>query len=191
MPHVIERASSGRAKCRGCGGNIAAGDHRLGERLPNAYSNQDGLETTHWFHLRCAAFRRPDAFLEALASTADEIADRADLEQEARLGVAHGRLSRVAHAERAASARAACRACREKIDKGAWRIALVYYEDGRFVPSGFIHLPCAATYFETTALLTRLRHFSAALSHADIAEIQAGLATPPQKQGAPDVTPDV
>jgi hypothetical protein len=177
MPHIIERASSGRAKCRGCGEKIAAGEQRLGERLPNAYANEDGLETTHWFHLTCAAFRRPEPLLEALSASADVVDDRATLEREARLGVMHPRAQRVNSAERAASARAACRGCREKIDKGAWRIALVYYEDGRFTPGGFVHLHCAAAYFETPAILVRLRHFSPALTDVDRADIEAGLAT--------------
>ena len=56
MPHVIETASSGRAKCRGCGEKIAAGELRFGERLPNPFAEG---ETTHWFHLECAAFKRP------------------------------------------------------------------------------------------------------------------------------------
>jgi len=172
MPHVIERATSGRAKCRGCGATIAAGSQRLGERLPNSYANADGLEITYWFHLACAAYRRPEPLLEALATTPDAIDDRAALEDEARAGVAHPRLSRVGHAERAASARAACRSCGEKIDKDAWRIALVYYEDGRFSPAGFIHVPCTAGYFETTAILSRLRHFSPALTEDQFAEIQ-------------------
>jgi ribosomal protein L37AE/L43A len=171
MPHVIERAPSGRAKCRGCGASIAAGSQRLGERLPNSYANADGLEVTYWFHLRCAAYRRPEPLLEALSTTTDTIDDRPALEQEARAGVAHPRSCRVGHAERAASGRAACRSCSEKIDKDAWRIALVYYEDGRFSPGGFVHVSCAAAYFETTDILTRLRHFSPALSEDQLVEI--------------------
>src|SRR4030042_208734 len=64
MPHVIEAAATGRAKCRGCGGKIAALELRFGERLPNPFA--DG-EMTHWFHLDCAAFKRPEPLLEALA----------------------------------------------------------------------------------------------------------------------------
>ena len=68
MPHVSERAPTGRAKCRGCGRPIAAGSLRLGERLPNPFAD-DGGEMTHWFHPACGAFRRPEAFLAAAAES--------------------------------------------------------------------------------------------------------------------------
>ena len=41
MPHVIEPAASGRAKCRGCGEKIAKGKLRFGERLPNPFGDGD------------------------------------------------------------------------------------------------------------------------------------------------------
>jgi hypothetical protein len=134
MAHVIERATTGRSKCRGCGARISAGDLRFGERLPNPYA-EDESEMTHWFHLACATFRRPESFLETLSSTSEPIDDKASLEHEAKLGIAHRRLPRVNTAERSSSGRANCRSCREPIEKGSWRISLVYYEEGRFVPS--------------------------------------------------------
>jgi len=174
MPHVIERAASGRAKCRGCGERIGAAELRFGERVPNPYAEDEG-ETTHWFHLACAAFRRPEPFLETLTTRPEAIEGRAAWEHEAELGRTHRRLPRVSTAERAASGRAACRSCREAIAKGAWRISLVYDEDGRFVPSGFIHVRCARSYLETIEVMARLKHFSPALGDADLAEIQAEL----------------
>jgi hypothetical protein len=178
MPHVLERASTGRAKCRACGGKIAAAEWRLGERVPNPFGD-DGSETTHWFHPACGAFTRPEAFLEAVKSLA-EPPDPNDvqkdlLEREATLGVAHHRLPRVRGAERAPTGRATCRACKALIDKGAWRIGLAFYEDGRFSPSGFIHIACASGYLETSAILPRLRHFSSALSDAELQEIEGAL----------------
>jgi len=175
MPHVIERAATGRAKCRGCSGRIAAGEVRFGERLPNPFADE-GSEMTHWFHLACAAFRRPEPFLETLAGAADPLADRDRLEREARLGAAHRRLPRLTTAERAPTGRATCRSCRELIEKGAWRISLVYYEDGRFMPSGFIHAGCARVYVETTDVLDRVRHFSPDLSEPDLVDLRAALA---------------
>jgi hypothetical protein len=174
VPHVIERASSGRAKCRGCGGSIAAGEWRFGERLPNPFDEKGG-EMTHWFHVPCAAYRRPEPFLETLATAAQPIENREAIAQAADLGARHHRVPRVSTAERATSGRAACRACRTPIDKGAWRIALVFYEDGRFSPSGFIHVHCAPAYLETSDIMPRLRHFSPTLTAADFDEIQAEL----------------
>jgi hypothetical protein len=175
VPHVIERASSGRATCRGCGGRIVAGEWRFGERLPNPFDEHGG-DMTHWFHVPCAAYRRPEPFLDTLGTTAEPIENREAIARAAALGAAHHRVPRVGTAERATSGRATCRACRTTIDKGAWRIALVFYEDGRFSPSGFIHVRCAPVYLETSDIMPRLRHFSPALTTADLDEIQAELA---------------
>jgi len=68
MTHVIEPAKTGRAKCRGCDRPIAKDELRFGERVANAFG--DG-ETTLWFHLQCAAYKRPEPFLEALEGRAD------------------------------------------------------------------------------------------------------------------------
>ncbi len=174
MSHLLERATSGRAKCRGCGGKIEANELRFGERLPNPFADE-GTEMTHWFHIPCAAFRRPEAFLETVAGTTEAIEDRERLEREAGLGIAHRRLPRLTTAEQAPTGRATCRSCRELIEKGAWRISLVYYEDGRFVPSGFVHARCVQAYVETTDVLDRVKHFSRELSASDLAELAAAL----------------
>ena len=91
------------------------------------------------------------------------------------VGVAHRRVPRLGIAERASSGRATCRACKELIAKDTWRIALVFYEEGRFVPSGFVHVGCVPTYCETVAVMPRVRHFSPALTESDAAEIEAQL----------------
>jgi len=172
--HIVEVAPSGRAKCRGCGRVIAKGERRFGERLPNPFADEGG-EMTHWYHPLCAAYRRPEALLEALPTLTEPLEGQADLEREAQLGVTHHRLPRVNVAERASSGRAACRACREPIAKDTWRISLLYYEDGRFAPSGFIHIACAPGYLETTDILPRVKHFTPELSETDVAEIAIAL----------------
>jgi len=169
---VIEPASSGRAKCRGCNRPITKGELRLGERLPNAFG--DG-EMTLWFHLRCGAYLRPETLLAVIG---EEPADQllATLGAQARFGIEHRRVPRVHGAERATSGRAHCRACRELIAKGEWRIALVFFDEYRFDPGGYLHVGCAHTYFETTDLLDRICHFSPELGDADRAELGAALA---------------
>ena len=72
MPHVIQPATTARAKCRGCGEKIAAGELRFGASLPNPFA--DG-ETTHWFHLECAAFKRPEPFLETVEASTEALPD--------------------------------------------------------------------------------------------------------------------
>jgi hypothetical protein len=130
---------------------------------------------THWFHLPCAAYRRPEPFLETLAGAAVAIDGADQWSQQAHLGVTHRRLPRVSTAGRATSGRATCRACKEAIAKDTWRIALVFYEDGRFVPSGFIHAGCTQSYLETTDILDRVKHFSPDLSAADLEELRAAV----------------
>ena len=174
MAHVIEPAVSARAKCRGCGERIAKGALRLGERLPNLFGEGD---MTLWFHLPCAAYKRPGPFLEALGTTTEKVGDVAPLEHAARHALAHRRLPRIDGAERTPSSRAHCRHCRELIERGGWRIRLVYYQEGRFEPSGYVHLRCAPDYFQTADVIDHVRQFSPALTEADLAEIRVGLET--------------
>lgn len=178
---LIERAATGRAKCRGCGAAIAKDTWRIGESVPNLFANTDDAQARHWYHPACAAYRRPEAFLQALDGSDAAIDDREPLLAEAQLGVAHERLPRIDRAERATSGRAACRECRAAIAKDSWRLALLFWQDGRFVPSGYLHPGCAAAYLGTTAIAARLRHFTPDLTDADLAEVTAGLnATPSQ-----------
>ena len=172
MPHVFESASSGRAKCRGCGVAIAKGELRFGERLPNPFA--DG-EITHWFHPRCAAFKRPEPLVQALGESGEGIPGRDDLERIARASLAHSRLQRIDGAERAPSGQAKCRSCHVPIERGTWRVRLVFHEEGQFAPGGFVHLACCGTYFESVDLFEPLLHFSSALSDADREELRREL----------------
>ena len=175
-PHVFAPAPTGRAKCRGCGRALAKGELRFGERVPNPFG-EDGAETTHWYHVACAALTRPEAFRHALPEATESIDDRAMLEREAGLGAAHERLPRARAAERAPTGRATCRACRELIPKNAWRLALAYYEDGRFAPSGFVHARCAREYFGTGDILWRVKYFSPELGERELEELGQELAS--------------
>jgi len=176
MPHVIEPAPTGRAKCRGCGQAIAAKSLRFGESVPNPFAEGD---TFHWFHPECGAYKRPEAFTEALATAAEKPEDAGQLAFEAAEGIAHPRLQRIDGAERASSGKAQCRSCKTPIAKDSWRIKLVFYEDGRFNAAGFLHMPCAGPYFETKEVLPRVRRFSPGLTEAEVAQIAAELLTAP------------
>ncbi len=176
MPHLFEPAPTARSKCRGCGERIAAGALRFGESLPNPFAEG---ETTYWFHPECAAFKRPEPFLEGLGSLAEPPEEVARLEAEARLTVEHPRLARVDGAELDPSGRARCRSCRAAIAKGAWRVRLVFYEEGRFSPGGFVHATCARAYFETADLLPRLRRFSPLLDEGSLSAVAAELGSGP------------
>ena len=132
-----------------------------------------------WFHPGCAAYKRPEPLLEALGETAQNVPDRDGLERAARGGLAHRRLPRIDGAERAPSGQATCRSCREPIARGTWRIRLVFYEEGRFSPGGFVHLDCRKAYFETDDILDPVLHFSTALSDEEREELRRACSAAP------------
>jgi hypothetical protein len=179
MPHIFEPASSGRAKCRGCGRTLTKGELRFGERLPNAFGEG---EMTLWFHPLCAAYKRPESILQALGETPEGVPDRAALERAARGSSAHRRLPRIDGAEHAPSGQAKCRSCKERIERGSWRIRLVFFEEGRFMPGGFVHLDCRKAYFERDDVTDPLLHFSAGLSDGDRAELMRACGADPNSR---------
>jgi len=119
---------------------------------------------TLWFHPACAAFKRPEPLLQALAETPEKLPEREALESAARSSLAHRRVPRIDGAERSPSGQARCRSCREAIARGSWRIRLVFFEGGRFSPGGYVHLTCRKAYFETSEVLEPILHFSPNLS---------------------------
>ncbi len=169
--HTIESAASGRSKCRGCNQAIAKDSLRFGERLPNPFA--DG-EMTHWYHIDCAAFRRPHQFAEVINEYNGQL-DTGRLTKVVEQGQQHERLERLCGAERAPSGRARCRACRQTIDRDHWRLALQYFEETGFNPAGYIHISCAGEYFGTALIMDRVRHFAASLSTEELTEIESSL----------------
>jgi len=162
MPHVFQPAATNRSKCRGCKQPLQKGELRFGESLPNQFGEG---EVTHWFHPRCAAYKRAEPLLEALQAA--DVPDRDILEGLARTSTAHQRLARIDGAERSPTSQAKCRQCREPIEKGGWRIRLVFHEEGTFSPGGFVHVACHKTYFEAGDILEQVLHFSPALTPED------------------------
>ena len=160
MAHLLAPATTGRSRCRGCTRLIERGELRFGERLPNLYG---AGESTLWFHPSCAAYKRPQSFVEVLRSESD-VPDRSALEGAANQGVTHRRLPRIDGAERSPNGRARCRSCREPIVRGSWRVRLVFFEGVRFTPGGYVHLDCRLSYFGIEDILERLLHFSRELS---------------------------
>ena len=170
MAHVFEEAPTGRAKCRGCGVAIAKGELRFGEKLPNPFGEG---EITHWFHPLCAAYKRPEVILESLEAAPDAL--REGLERAARVALAQPRLPRIDGAERSPGSQANCRQCRERIEKGTWRIKLVFHEEGVFSPGGFVHIACRKDYFAADDILEQLLHFSRALDADEVTQLKAAL----------------
>lgn len=175
MTDVVEVASSGRAKCRGCTKPIAKDDLRFGERVPNPFAEGEA-ELTYWFHVKCAAYRRCERFVTLTPEQLAGIPDADLLKERAELGVAHHRLPRIEGLERAKSGRAKCKHCKETIEAQVPRIILAFWEEGRFGPMGFVHLTCAPAYFETRALLPWLDHAAPEATAALASEVGAALA---------------
>jgi poly(ADP-ribose) polymerase-like protein len=163
--YVTQIASTGRAKCRGCERGIARGTLRFGESLENPRA--EGRQTTFWYHPRCVAYKRPEALIEFLDGEGT-LSDEVPLRRIAEAGREHPRLARIHRATPAPSARATCRSCRALIEKGAWRISVVFYEDGYLNPAGYIHAKCVGAYAGTTdSAMERIEHFNPDLSDDD------------------------
>ena len=128
-----------------------------------------------WFHPMCAAYKRPEPVLEALGETSQLLFDRERLEHDARTSVQHRRLPRIDGAELSPSGQAKCRNCHQTIERGSWRIRLVFYEEGLFSSGGFLHPQCSKTYFETDDILARVLHFSSDLGAGQIEELRTVL----------------
>lgn len=146
---------------------------RFGESLPNAFG--DG-EMTLWLHPLCAAYKLADALLEALQQVTEPVPDTETLRAAALKSKAHPRLSRIGGAEHARSGQAACRHCQEPIAKGTWRIRIVYYDEGRFGPGGYIHIACSKAYFETDDVLEPVLQLSPTLGEADRQDLESSFA---------------
>jgi hypothetical protein len=61
----------------------------------------------------------------------------------------------------------------------------VFYEEGRFVPGGFVHLDCRKAYFETDDVLDRVLHFSRDLSADEREELRRACGDGPSGPSLP------
>jgi hypothetical protein len=190
MPDRIEIAASGRARCRACRRAIGKGEERFAEAAPNPVAEG---ETQHYYHVACAAERRPKPFGALLAAGVPARPDLEALSAAVALATAHHRLERLGVLERAKSARANCRNCREPIEKGGWRVAIQPIEDGRMAAWGFIHLRCVAAYAGVKPSAERLLRYSE-LSAEESQEITQALQALPEPDPnvplAPEPEPD-
>ena len=105
MSDVIEIAGTGRAKCRRCQAKIDKGELRFGERVTNPFGEG---EATHWFHLACAAEKRPEKLVAALEGFEGDVPDRERLGAIAAAGSENPKLTSILRVERAPTGRAAC-----------------------------------------------------------------------------------
>jgi hypothetical protein len=174
MPDVIEAASTARSKCRACREKIEKGVLRFGESVPNAFGEGDA---THWFHLPCAAERRPEKLAVALETHEGEVPDRESLLQIAKDGAQNPKLADVRRAEHAPTGRASCQQCHEKIPKDALRVAFEREatEGQPMATTAYVHLGCGAEFFGSVGLKGKLIRTSPELSDEDKIAIDAAI----------------
>ena len=134
---------------------------------------------TLWFHPLCAAYKRPESLLQGLLEAPEAVPDREALERVAHGSSSHRRLPRIDGAEQAPSSQAKCRSCKQPIARGTWRIRLVFFEEGRFLPGGFVHLDCRQAYFERDDVRDAVLHFSPDLSDEERGELTRALDPSP------------
>jgi hypothetical protein len=172
MAETIETAKTGRAKCRACRQPIEKDTLRFGEEQPSAFA--EGMQMV-WYHLACAAKRRPVQVKAALDAFAGEVPDRAALE--ASMAEADESPSVYPYAERAPTGRSRCLSCREAIDKGALRIATERELEAMGRPgTGYLHPRCAAEFLQVDDLLGALKANSRGLDDADVSALEQELA---------------
>ena len=169
MSDVIEPATTGRAKCRRCGGKIEKGVLRFGESVPNVFGEGDA---THWFHVACAAESRPQKLEPVLRSTAVELPERTVIERAIEDGIKNPQLLMIKHADRAPTGRATCQHCREKIEKGTLRVAIERETEAAAMSAvSFVHARCIREHVGSTGLVDKLRRTSVELPQEEIDEL--------------------
>lgn len=169
MPDVIEPASTGRAKCRRCGGKIDKGMLRFGESVANAFGEG---EATHWFHVACAAESRPQKLEPVLRSTPVDLPDREVIEKAMADGIENPQLLMIKRVDRAPTGRATCQHCREKIEKGTLRVAIERETEAAAMNTvSFVHARCIREHVGNIGLVDKLRRTSPELSTEEFDEL--------------------
>jgi hypothetical protein len=175
VAHTIEVAKSGRAACRTCKQTIAKGELRFGEEVKNQFSDGPSLQ---WHHMTCAAKNKPAQLSEALVSTTEQIADRAELEKTIADAKKTQKPGQFPYADRAPTGRAKCIGCHQTIEKGTLRVAVEREVDtGAFMgkSAAYLHPKCAAEAIEGGDVFERIKANSFNLEEKDLEELKTGL----------------
>jgi hypothetical protein len=125
-----------------------------------------------WYHLPCAARKKPAQLRGALAAFAGEVPGRAELD--AAIAEADQTASLFPYAEHAPTGRSSCLQCREPIEKGTLRVATEREVGMGRTGAGYLHPRCAGQYLKPEDVAAVARN-SRGLSEADLAELQQQL----------------
>lgn len=177
MPHMIESAKSSRANCRACKKPIAKGELRFGEEVANAFA--PGEMTYNWFHLECAAQKKPAALKQALDANGIEVPNKDELMKTIEVAGKTARPSTYPFAEHAPTGRASCLACSEKIDKDALRVAIeTDVEGGGFTSKrpAYLHPSCTSEHVGDDELFDKIKANSLNLTQEELEFLEEELA---------------
>lgn len=177
MAHTIEVAKTGRAGCRACKTPIPKGDLRFGEEVPNAFS-ASGEMSYQWYHLPCAALKKPTQLKQALAAFTGEVPNKAELEKTLEESAKKQKPSAFPYAERASTGRSRCQQCEEPIQKGALRVAVereVETSSFRTAGAGYLHPECAKEYTKDDQLISKIRSNTTNLPPQDLEDLSKAI----------------
>ena len=182
MAHTIEVAKTGRAGCRACKQKIEKDTLRFGEEVMNAFAEGTAY---NWFHLTCAAEKRPVELKSALDAYSGEVPQRAEIDALMKEGLdkAAKTPTEFPHAERASTGRSKCLGCEQLIEKGAIRVAIEREVDtGGFLRkgAGYYHVSCARDQLQEPELVEAIKRNSKGLSAVELEEVEKEL-----ESGAP------
>lgn len=146
-PFKIEKARSGRSKCKGCRRPIQKEKVRIGILIEGPFG-----PGYLWHHLSCAMRRRPEDVEQAYAEKAWEegleVPSLESLRAEAeKMEAKKAEKKEAPYVEVAPTGRSKCKHCGEAIEKGAYRVAVLrnveFYGQVRSGPIN-VHPKCVA-----------------------------------------------
>ena len=169
MAETIEAAKTGRARCGACRQPIEKGALRFGEERPSAFG--EGMQW-FWYHLPCAARKKPAQVKSALAAFGGEVPGRAELE--ATIAEADQAASRFPYAEHAPTGRSSCLQCHAPIEKGTLRVAIEREVGMGRTGASYLHPRCAGQHLKPEELAAVAPN-SRGLGAAEVEELQRQL----------------
>lgn len=123
-PWIVEKARSGRSRCKACRRPIALGKWRVGRLVEGPFG-----PGYLWHHLSCAARRYPDEVRQLLERESDRLEGLPTPDELAREAERRSRSQRERpeppYVEIAPTGRSKCRACGRPIAEGSVRLVLV------------------------------------------------------------------
>lgn len=165
-PFKIERARSGRSKCKGCRRPIQKDKVRIGILIEGPFG-----PGYLWHHLTCAMRRRPEDVEQAYAGKCwDEGLEVPSLEslraEAEKLEAKKTEKKEAPYVEIAPTGRSKCKHCGEAIEKGAYRVAVLrnveFYGQVRSGPIN-VHPKCVAAELKAEDCATEVEGFEDAV----------------------------